>query len=248
MSERFLAGRTAWVTGGASGMGRATALGLAAAGADIAIGSLVASQRGAVLTGQNCHTPPDESLARTRGEIEAQGVRGLAFALDVCSDESVEASYQAVRAAFGKIDILINAAGSSARKYIADHPDEIWHRMLDGDALRRGDPRIDDQPQALAGQGQPVRLRLRDDPMLMIEDDGIIAAKRSDLAGRKARIFEPEGERRLRLPGVAARFGGFALCLHHCEPMAMVMSWPSMPSASGRQRKTASAPTSPGVR
>ena len=131
MSERFLAGRTAWVTGGASGMGRATALGLAAAGADVAIGSLVSSQRGAVLTGQNCHTPPDDSLARTKSEIEALGVRGIAFALDVCSDESIDASYQAILAAFGKIDILINAAGSSARKYIADHPDEIWHRMLD---------------------------------------------------------------------------------------------------------------------
>ena len=131
MSERFLAGRTAWVTGGASGMGRATALGLAAAGADVAIGSLVSSQRGAVLTGQNCHTPPDDSLARTKSEIEALGVRGIAFALDVCSDESVDASYRAILAAFGKIDILINAAGSSARKYIADHPDEIWHRMLD---------------------------------------------------------------------------------------------------------------------
>jgi len=131
MNDRFLAGRVAWVTGGASGMGRATALGLARAGADVAIGSLVSSQRAAVLADQNCHTPQDERLARTRSEIESHGVRGLALPLDVCSDESVDRSHRAILQAFGKIDILINAAGSSARKYIAGHPDEIWQRMLD---------------------------------------------------------------------------------------------------------------------
>ena len=55
----------------------------------------------------------------------------LAMALDVCSDESVDASHRAILEAFGKIDILINAAGSSARKYMAGHPDELWQRMLD---------------------------------------------------------------------------------------------------------------------
>ena len=131
MSDRFLTDKVAWVTGGASGMGRATALGLARAGADVAIGSLVSSQRTTVLADQNCHTPDDESLARTKSEIEANGVRGLALALDVCSDESVDRSHRAILDAFGKIDILINAAGSSARKHMAGHPDEIWQRMLD---------------------------------------------------------------------------------------------------------------------
>ena len=112
-------------------MGRATALGLARAGADVAIGSLVASQRGAVFADQNCYTPGDESLSETRREIEACGARALAFALDVCSDESVEASHRAILEAFGKIDILINAAGSSVRKYMIDHPDHLWHRMLE---------------------------------------------------------------------------------------------------------------------
>jgi 3-hydroxybutyrate dehydrogenase len=131
MDDRFLAGRVAWVTGGASGMGRATALGLARAGADVAVGSLVASQRSAVLADQNCHTPSDESLAHTRREIASQGVRGLALPLDVCDDASIEASFREILAAFGKIDILVNAAGSSVRKLMAGHPDELWHRMLD---------------------------------------------------------------------------------------------------------------------
>src|SRR6476620_7158108 len=97
MKDRYLAGRTAWVTGGASGMGRATAL----------------------------------RLAETRAAIAAHGVEALALPLDVCSDSSVDSFHQRVVAAFGKVDILVNAAGSSARKLISDHPDALWPRMID---------------------------------------------------------------------------------------------------------------------
>jgi 3-hydroxybutyrate dehydrogenase len=131
MADRYLSGRAAWVTGGASGMGRATAVALAAAGADVAIGSLVASQRGAVLKDQNCHTPDDALLNATKAEIESHGVRALALPLDVCSNESVAASFRAITKAFGKVDILMNVAGTSTRKYMVDHPDELWLRMID---------------------------------------------------------------------------------------------------------------------
>ena len=131
MSDRYLAGRTAWVTGGASGMGRATALRLAQAGADVAIGSLVLSQRAVALPDQNVHTPPDERLAETKAELEKHGVRALAMPLDVCSNQSVQEFHESTVRAFGKIDILVNAAGSSARKLMVDHPDDIWHRMID---------------------------------------------------------------------------------------------------------------------
>ena len=129
--ERQLADRVAWVTGGASGMGRASALALAQMGADVAVGSLVQSQRAVVLPRQNVYTPDDEDLDRTKTEIETHGVRGMAMPLDVCSDESVRRSFDAIIGTFGRIDILINAAGSSTRHAIADHPDELWHRMLD---------------------------------------------------------------------------------------------------------------------
>jgi 3-hydroxybutyrate dehydrogenase len=130
-SERHLSGRTAWVTGGASGMGQATALRLAKAGANVAIGSLVESQRGVALKDQNVHTPADESLVETTAAIEAHGVSAFAMPLDVCSDRSVQACFDAIVARFGKIDILINAAGSSARKLMLDHPDDIWQRIID---------------------------------------------------------------------------------------------------------------------
>src|SRR5690349_457228 len=89
-AERWLSGRTAWVTGGASGMGRATALRLALAGANVAVGSLVASQRRVALPDQNVHTPKDEALAQTAREIEEHGVVALALPLDVGSQASVE--------------------------------------------------------------------------------------------------------------------------------------------------------------
>jgi 3-hydroxybutyrate dehydrogenase len=131
MSDRYLAGRTAWVTGGASGMGRATALRLARAGSDLAIGSLVQSQRGVALQDQNVHTPADQSLLETKAVLEAHGASALAMPLDVCSDDSVEACFAAIIERFGKIDILINAAGTSARKLMVDHPDDLWHRVID---------------------------------------------------------------------------------------------------------------------
>jgi NAD(P)-dependent dehydrogenase (short-subunit alcohol dehydrogenase family) len=131
MSDRHLKGRTAWVTGGASGMGRATALRLARAGADVAIGSLVASQRAVALRDQNVHTPPDENLTSTKAQIESLGVNCLALPLDVCSDASVDHSFAAISGRFGRVDILVNAAGSSARKLMVDHPDDIWHRIID---------------------------------------------------------------------------------------------------------------------
>lgn len=112
-------------------MGRATAIRLARAGTNVAIGSLVQSQRAVALKDQNVHTPADAALAQTRFELEEHGVGALAFPLDVCSEESVQSSFDAVLDRFGRIDILINAAGSSARKLMIDHSDEIWHRIID---------------------------------------------------------------------------------------------------------------------
>ena len=66
MSEKFLAGRVAMVTGGASGMGRASGLALAGAGADVAIGSLLAG--GDVCAGELSHLPRSDVMEKTKGD------------------------------------------------------------------------------------------------------------------------------------------------------------------------------------
>src|SRR5262249_31056178 len=104
MSDRYLAGRGAWVTGGATGMGRAIALALAEAGADVAIGWLVETARGGVVPGQNVYTPSLDEMAAARDAIGAHGGRVLALPLDVCSSESVDAFHAATVEAFGRID------------------------------------------------------------------------------------------------------------------------------------------------
>lgn len=130
MSERFLKGRAAMVTGGASGMGRAMALAFAGAGADVAIGSLLASAAKSRSKGEVSYLPGAEQLERTKKDIEALGVRCLAMALDVTSSASVDTFYQAAMKAHKKIDILANAAGITAEQTIVGHPDALWDRVI----------------------------------------------------------------------------------------------------------------------
>jgi NAD(P)-dependent dehydrogenase (short-subunit alcohol dehydrogenase family) len=129
MTEKFLTGRAAMVTGGASGMGRAMALAFAGAGADVAIGSLLAGAGTGV--GEVVYLPGEKELHETKAELEGLGVRCLAMGLDVTDDASVQAFYDATVAAFGKADILANAAGITAEQTITGHPDPLWDKVID---------------------------------------------------------------------------------------------------------------------
>ncbi len=131
MTDKHLEGRVAWVTGGASGIGRATALGLAEAGADVAIGSLLAEDGVKRPDGVDLYLPDEDELDATRGEIEGLGARAFARALDVRSDESVRTFFDQASAALGPIDILVNAAGMDARESMPDHSDDKWHQVID---------------------------------------------------------------------------------------------------------------------
>ena len=130
MGERFLEGRTALVTGGATGMGRAIAEALSGAGASVAIGSLA---RGAELKGgAYAHQPDEGEVAEAVAAIAARGGRAQAFPLDLREETSVEAFHKATVAAFGPVDILVNAAGVSAQALVTDeNSGDVWATVLD---------------------------------------------------------------------------------------------------------------------
>jgi NAD(P)-dependent dehydrogenase (short-subunit alcohol dehydrogenase family) len=114
MSTNDLAGRTAVVSGGASGIGRATCLHLARAGADVAV--LDVNAAGA------------EAVA---GEVRALGRRAVAAASDVARLENVEAAAGVVRSALGAVHILVNSHGISGFGTLPAMSEADWSRMLD---------------------------------------------------------------------------------------------------------------------
>ena len=130
MLERYLESRAALVTGGATGQGHAIALALAARGCDVAIGSRRAGE-GRAVAGVHAHLPTQEEMTGAVRAIEAQGVRALGADHDLRCNESCAALYQAAVDAFGKVDILCNAAGIHSEHPICGHDDESWHRVID---------------------------------------------------------------------------------------------------------------------
>ena len=109
-----LAGKVAVVVGGSSGIGKIIALGLAQGGADV-----VSSARRVELV---------NALAV---EIEALGRRSLRVTCDVADRGSLEKLLKACLDAFGKVDILVNAAGITKRAPTLDYSESDWNRILD---------------------------------------------------------------------------------------------------------------------
>ena len=104
-----LKGKVAVVTGGTEGIGRATALRLAAEGAKLAI-----CARG------------QEKLDKTATEIGKTGAEVLAVAADMSKAADVERFMKAVVERFGRIDILVNNAGTSMRGKFLELQDKAW--------------------------------------------------------------------------------------------------------------------------
>jgi NAD(P)-dependent dehydrogenase (short-subunit alcohol dehydrogenase family) len=109
-----LAGRAAVVIGGTSGIGRALALGLADAGADVAPSSRRADRV--------------ESVAV---EVEARGRRALRQPSDVHDRASLERLLAAALEAFGKVDILVNCAGKTGRVPSLDMTEAQWADLME---------------------------------------------------------------------------------------------------------------------
>ena len=134
MNERYLKGRVAMVTGGASGMGRAMALAFAKRGADVIIGSLLDKHGEETAQGELVFLPGQEELEKTRSELEALGVKAVASDLDVCSTDSCQAFFDLALTELGQVDILANAAGITAESLICGHSEELWLKVMEVNA------------------------------------------------------------------------------------------------------------------
>jgi NAD(P)-dependent dehydrogenase (short-subunit alcohol dehydrogenase family) len=108
-----LEGKTVVVTGGTSGIGRALAIGLAEAGANV-----VASGR------------REQQLAETAAAIEATGSKTLRITSDVCDRASLQNLLNATVEDFGRVDILVNCAGVIKRTPTLDVTDEEWEGII----------------------------------------------------------------------------------------------------------------------
>ena len=134
--EIDLAGRVAFVTGGSRGLGRADALTLARAGADVVIADiLVESDTSAAESyGLLAQAAVAQGMVHTEStveEIRGLGRRGLAVKCDVSDREQVGAAVARTVEELGSIDILINNAG--ALDHIGQLPDQqpdLWERDL----------------------------------------------------------------------------------------------------------------------
>ena len=109
-----LSGRVAVVTGGTSGLGHEIALGLAGAGADV------------VPTSRRL-----EQVEKTAAEIEALGRRSLRVASDVLDRASLERLHDAVLREFGKVDILVNAAGITHKAPTLEVEEADWSSVIE---------------------------------------------------------------------------------------------------------------------
>jgi NAD(P)-dependent dehydrogenase (short-subunit alcohol dehydrogenase family) len=108
-----LAGKCAVVVGGTSGIGKAIAIGLASAGANV-----VASSRS------------KESVDAMASELDATGSKTLRITSDVLDRPSLQRMHDAVVAAFGRVDILVNSAGITKRVPTLNCPEELWQSIM----------------------------------------------------------------------------------------------------------------------
>ena len=110
------AGKVALITGGSSGIGRATALAFAEQGAMVAIASRTRE--------------PGERVVQT---IREGGSQALWIQTDVTQAAQVEAMVQAVIAAYGRLDVAFNNAGSGGMGgWVAEIAEEEWDKTIDG--------------------------------------------------------------------------------------------------------------------
>jgi 2-hydroxycyclohexanecarboxyl-CoA dehydrogenase len=108
-----VSGRTALVTGGGGGIGRAIVFALAEAGCAVAVGDL-----------------REDTGAQVAGEVESSGGHALALVLDVTDAGSVERAFRATQSELGAVDVLVNCAGWDEFRAFADTDEAFWRRVI----------------------------------------------------------------------------------------------------------------------
>lgn len=114
-----LPGKVAWVTGGSRGIGRATCMALADAGAAVAVG----------------YKAQATAAAAVVAAIVAKGGRAVAVACDVADAQACEAAYAVVVKELGAIDVLVNNAAVVADNLFALLEPEDWQKVLDTNVM-----------------------------------------------------------------------------------------------------------------
>ncbi len=110
-------GKKVFITGGSSGIGKATALRLTSLGADVCIASRGLDRL-------------ESALAEIRGRVVRPGQRLLALPLDVTEAKQCHATAAKAVSALDGMDVLINNAGASWPGYIDRIPDSVWDRLM----------------------------------------------------------------------------------------------------------------------
>ena len=113
-ASRELQGQVAFVTGGATGIGRGIAQALAARGASVAI-----------------FARNQARAAEAAAALEGAGGEAASFEADVARTESVDAAFEAALSRFGRVDVLVNNAGITRDGVFLRMSDEQWQQVLD---------------------------------------------------------------------------------------------------------------------
>jgi NAD(P)-dependent dehydrogenase (short-subunit alcohol dehydrogenase family) len=108
-----LSGKTAVVTGAASGMGRATAIGLGSERANVALFDI-----------------DDAGANRVAKEIDAAGVQTMVCKVDVAKPADIRSALAAVHHRFGRLDVVANVAGIYPQAKVPEVTEDFWDHLL----------------------------------------------------------------------------------------------------------------------
>jgi 3-oxoacyl-[acyl-carrier protein] reductase len=132
MGEAVTDARTAFVTGGSRGIGRACAVALAEAGHRVAF----------------CYSSDDDGAKATRAAVEKAGADTLAVRADIRDPAAVDSTFAEIEHALGPVELLVNNAGTTEDGLVARMTDEQWHRVIDTNltgafhTIRRAAPKM----------------------------------------------------------------------------------------------------------